>query len=102
MFSTTLLPDSTVALLNSKPQNITIRQFKLLLYVTTAAKQSIAAVWKTYTLCIVVAKHRINQAMIHAKTEAIYLNKISKFETLWSPWINHHLLRGFDLTLIVT
>lgn len=42
MFSITLPPDPAVALLNSKPHHITHRQFKLLLFVTMAAKQIIA------------------------------------------------------------
>lgn len=79
MFNTTLIPDPTVALLNSKPQTITQRQFQLLLYVTTEAKQAIAQAWKTPTLCVMTAKHCVTQAMIHAKTETIYLNKIPKF-----------------------
>lgn len=96
MFDSTLLPDPTVALLNNKPQNLTHFQYKLQLYVTTAAKQSIAKAWKSSTLCIVLVKHRVTQAMIHAKTEAILLDKLSKFESLWLPWINHHSPPGFD------
>lgn len=102
MFKVSLTPDPTVALLNSKPQTITHRQFKLLLFVTTAAKQTIANAWKLNTLCIMSVKQRVTQSMIHAKTEAILFDKISKFESLWKPWINHYLHPGLDSSLLLT
>lgn len=101
MFKFITPPDPTVALLNNKPQTLTQCQFTLLSYITMAAKQSIAKSWKSKTLCIVLVKHRITQAMIHAKTEAILLDKLSKFKSLWHPWIDHHLPPGFDCTLLL-
>lgn len=100
MFETTLQLDTTVALLNNKPHNITQRQFKLLLYVTTAAKQSITKAVKSTTLCVVSVKQHVTQAMIHAKMEAIILYKLSKFEILWLPWITHHLPPDLDGSLL--
>lgn len=52
LFDTTLQPDPTLALLNLKLQKLFQRQFKLLLQVTTAAKQMIAKSWKTSSLCV--------------------------------------------------
>lgn len=100
MFKITLLPDPTVAILNNKPQTLTHCQFKLLLLVTTAAKLTIAKVWKSTILCIVSDKHRVTQAMIHTKTETILLAKLSKFEALWLPWIEHYLPPGLDCSLL--
>lgn len=100
MFNATLPSDQTVALLNSKPQALTHCQFKLLLFVTTAGKQSIAKAWNLTSLSILSVKQRVTQAMIHAKTEAIFLDKVSKFKKLWNPWINHGLPPGFDCLLI--
>lgn len=101
MFETTLQPDPLVALLNNKPRNITQRQFKLLLYVTTAAKQSIAKAWKTNKLCDISVKQRVTQAMIHAKMEAIILDKLDKFESLWLPWITHILPPDLNYSLLL-
>lgn len=82
MFGTTIQQDPSVALLNNKPRNITQLQFKLLLNVTTAAKQTIAKAWKSDKLCEVTVKQRITQAMIHATMEAIILDQLDKFNTL--------------------
>lgn len=76
MFKVILLPDTHIALVNSKPHALSNRQFKLMLFVT-AAKQVIAKVWKTDSLDISLVKQGVTQSPIHAKTEAIliiYLN----------------------------
>lgn len=38
-------------------------------------------------------KHRMNQALFHAKMEAIGKDKIGKFDQVWQPWIKHYLPR---------
>lgn len=60
MFTIILLPDSTTALLNSKPHALSHHQFKLMLFVTTSAKQVIAKAWKTDSLSILLVKQSIN------------------------------------------
>lgn len=42
-----------------------------MLQITTVAKQTISKAWKTRTLILTETSYRINQAMVHAKTEAI-------------------------------
>lgn len=101
MFGTTIQQDPSVALLNNKPRNITQLQFKLLLNVTTAAKQATAKAWKSDKLCEVTVKQRITQAMIHAKMEAIILDQLDKFNTLWLPWITHFLPSNLDYSLLL-
>lgn len=64
MFSITLPSDPAVALLNSKPHHITHCQFKLPLFITTTAKQTIAKAWKSALLSILSVKRRVTQAMI--------------------------------------
>lgn len=100
MFKVILLPDTHIALVNSKPHALSNRQFKLMLFVT-AAKQVIAKVWKTDSLDISLVKQGVTQSSIHAKTEAIYLDNISKFKALWTPWIEHFLSPGSDTSLLL-
>lgn len=89
--------DPTVVLLNLKPPTITHRQFQLCLQVTTA-KQTIARAWKTHISCVLSAHNRIKQAMIHAKIEAVLLDRIPKYE---SSWVEHYLPSNFDNTLLL-
>lgn len=91
MFDSPLLHDPAVALLNSKPQAFTFSQLKLLLFATTAAKQTIAKALKSSSLCILAMKHRITQAMIHAKTEAVILYKVANYEKTLET-LDHPLL----------
>lgn len=93
--SSTLIPDPSVALLNLKPANISHRQLKPLLQITTAAKQTIAKAWKSTALILAETQHRI-KAMIHAKMEAIRSDKVVKFERLWYPWVARYLPSDFD------
>lgn len=101
LFAVTISPDPSIALLNLKPANLTRNQFKLLLQVTTAAKQTIAKAWKSPNLAISETKHRINQAMIHAKTDAIAQDKICNFQKIWLPWVTHFLPSNFDDSLLM-
>lgn len=87
MFDSPLLHDPAVALLNSKPQAFTFSQLKLLLFATTAAKQTIAKALKSSSLCILAMKHR----MIHAKTEAVILYKVANYEKTLET-LDHPLL----------
>lgn len=98
LFNCTLDPDPATAILNQKPLAVTSQQFKLLLQVTTAAKQTIAKAWKSPHLSIVETKNRITRAMIHAKVEAILVVKVKKYENLWKPWVYHYLPVDFDST----
>ena len=100
LFKKTIKPDPSIALLNLKPTSISHTQFKLLLQITTAAKQTIAKAWKTPTLMISETKTRINQAMTHSKTEAITNDNIAKFEKIWNPWVTHFFPPNFDITLL--
>lgn len=52
-------------------------EFQLLI---TAAKQTIAKVWKIQTLVVAEVKHRMNKALIYAKMTVIENVKIQKFE----------------------
>lgn len=91
-FAVTIFPDPLIALLNLKQTTLSSNQFKLLLQITTATKQTIAKAWKSPTLVLTETKHRINQAIIHTKIEAITQDKISKFKKIWLPWMTHCLL----------
>lgn len=42
LFSTSITPEPLIVLLNTHPPNLTSMQFKLILQVTTAAKQIVA------------------------------------------------------------
>lgn len=100
LFNISMMPDSAVALLNLKPPSITHWQFKLCLQVTTVAKQTIAKAWKSPTLYILSTQNRVTQALSHAKIEAVLLDKVSKFEKLWSLWVEHYLPSNVDHSLL--
>lgn len=95
----TIVPDPAIALLNKKPPDVTYLQFKLLLQVTTAAKQTIAKAWKTPHLTILEIKNRVTRAMVHAKIEGVLLDRVKKFKCLWRPWVDHFLPPNFDNAL---
>ena len=95
----TLLPDPSLALLNHINGDYTRAQVRLLLQLTTAAKQTIAKAWKTPKLHITEVKHRVTQAMIHSKTEAIVLDRVPRHDKIWSPWVENFLPPDFDATL---
>lgn len=76
IFKITLPPNPTTALLNSKQHALSHRQFKLMLFVTTAVKQTIANAWKSDSLYILSDKNRVTQSMIHAKTN--FLDNVLK------------------------
>lgn len=101
LFKDTLSPDPTVSLLNKKLSCLTSQQFKLLLQVTTVAKQVMAKAWKTRSLCILAVKTKITQSMIHSKVEANILDKVPKFQALWCPWVKHYLPTNFDKSLLI-
>lgn len=48
-------------------------------------KQTIVKAWRSSHLSITEAKNRVTRATIHAKVEAILLDKVKKFECLWKP-----------------
>lgn len=83
--------DPAMALLNLKPEFITHTQFKLLVYLFTAAKQTLAKSWKSPTLDINEAKAKMNYYMTHAKMIAIELDTIPRFEVIWQPWITYSM-----------
>lgn len=94
-------PDPALALLNLKPPELTRTQFQLLIHLITAAKQTIAKAWKTQSLVVAEAKHRINRALIFAKMTAIEDNNIEKYNKIWRPWVKHYLSPDFDQTLLM-
>lgn len=61
---TNVLPKPATALLNLKPAELTHTQFQLLIQLSTVAKQIIAKAWKSQTLVVAEAKHRMNRALI--------------------------------------
>lgn len=101
LFAVSILPDILIALLNLKPTTLSSNQFKLLLQITIAAKQTVTKAWKLPTLALTETKHRINQAMIHTKIEDITHDKISKFKKKWLPWTTHYLTSNFDESLLM-
>lgn len=96
-----LQPDPSIALLNIKPLEVSCLQFKFILQITTAAKQMIAKAWESPTLHTLEVKHRITRAMIHTKNEAVVLDRASKYESLWQPWVDHFLPSDFDSSLLL-
>lgn len=96
MFEIDITPDPVIAILNLKPACLTRKQFKLFLQLLNAAKQTIAKAWKTTTLNLVEVKHRMNNALLHAKMEAMDCDKFSTFISIWDPWIKHGLSPGFE------
>lgn len=101
MFDGSTPEDPAVALLNLKPDTLTKSQFKLLMHLTTAAKQTIAKAWKSPCLVLPETIGRMNKTMIHSKMLAIETNKIRKFETQWHPWIRHCLPPDFQEELLL-
>lgn len=65
---TDIFPDPATALLNLKPVELTHTQFRLLIQLTTVAKQTIVKTWKSQILVVAKAK---NRALIFAKITAI-------------------------------
>lgn len=78
------------------PIMFTHRQIKLLLQITTAAKQTIAKAWKTPTLTLAETKHRINQAMIYVIIEAICLDRVPH----WHRCVTHYFPVEFNESLL--
>lgn len=74
--------DSAIIILNQSPPDITTSQCKFLLHYITAAKKTVAAVWKTSTLLEV--KNRVPQVMIHGKIDASL--HVPKYTKMWQPW----------------
>lgn len=101
MFVVPVQPNPTTALLNLKPDCLTHAQFKLFLYLLTAAKQTLAKAWKTPSLAITETKQRMNNDMIHPKMEAIEHNQVPKFHKLWQPWIKHYLPLSFNDSVLM-
>lgn len=99
--ATSITPDPALALLNLKSPELTRTQFQLLIHINTAAKQTIAKAWKTQTLVVADAKHRINRALFFAKMTAIEDNKIKQYNMIWQPWVKHFLSPDFDQTLLL-
>lgn len=93
---TTIPPYPATALLNLKPAELTHNQFRLLIQLTTAAKQTIAKAWKSQTLVVAEAKRRMNRALIFTKMTSIETDKIKKFKKIWHPWVK----RCLPLTLV--
>lgn len=73
-----LPPDPKWALLNLKPQELHLQQFKLSLRVTTGAKKTITKAWKS-TLSIVEAKNRVTCMIIREKLDVRILDRISAY-----------------------
>lgn len=78
LFSTSMASDSLIAFLNSCLLDLTSGRFKLLLQVTTAAKQTMVKAWKQSTHSIVKTRNKITQAMVHAKVKHVLLDKVMK------------------------
>lgn len=96
-----ITPDPAIALLNLKPASLTRVQFKLLIHINTAAKQTIAKAWKNKNLIVAEVKHRMNKAPIFAKMTAIEDNNINKFRLIWQPLIKHFFTSDFDQSLLL-
>lgn len=95
-----ITPDPAIALPNLKPASLTMVQFKILIHINTAAKQTIAKAWKNKNLIEAEVKHRMNKALIFAKMPAIEDNNINKFHLIWQPWVKHFLTSDFDQSLL--
>lgn len=95
-----ITPDPAIALLNLQPASLTGTQFKLLILINTAAKQTIAKAWKNKNLIVAEVKHRMNKALIFAKMTAIEENNINKFHLIWQPWVKHFFTSDFDQSLL--
>lgn len=72
--------DPATALINLKPGNITHTQFKLLVQLFTAAKQTLAMAQKSSNLVVKEALIKMNNTMTHVKMLAIEMDMIPKFE----------------------
>lgn len=92
LIGSTLEPDPAAALLNKKPFDVSQLQCELLLQ-----EQTIAKACKTSNLNITETRNRVTRAMIHAKVEAVLLDRVIKYERMWKPWV---LIIISQLTLI--
>ena len=88
--------DPKTALLNLKPDNLSLTQFKLIIQLLTAAKQTLAKAWKSPNLPLNEVVNRMNNAMIHAKMMAIDTDTITRFEKIWKPWITYTIPNVFN------
>lgn len=101
IFKKIIQPDPYLTLLNLKPEWLTLSQFKLMIQLITAAKQTVAKAWKSPTLVLAETIHRMNNTMSHAKMVAIDQNQIPKFEKLWHPWIKQQFLSNFNDSVLL-
>ncbi|XP_077334709.1 phytanoyl-CoA dioxygenase domain-containing protein 1 isoform X2 [Lithobates pipiens] len=95
-FDRPIFPDPIIALLNLKPAFLNQKQFKLVLTLLIAAKQTIANAWKTDVVNIAETKRRMIQSFIHAKMDAIDKNQMTKFDIIWKPWIKYYTSDNID------
>lgn len=78
----TLYTEPEVALLDRNTFELSKRQFKLLMDVTTAAKQTLAKARKTPNLCLTKTGNRVSQVMIHGKIEVTLQDRISAYSKM--------------------
>lgn len=97
LFDKMLLSDRSVAVLNLKTTSLSQRQFKLLLQITTATKQTIAKSWKTATLCVLVIKTRSRKLWFMWKLRLSFLTELLNMKP-FGP----HGWRTFSLTILMS
>ena len=92
----TIPMDPKTALLNLKPVNVPHVHFTLTNQLLTAAKQTIAKAWKSPNLHLNEVINRMNVAMVYAKMSAIEADTITRFESVWKPWLDYVTQNTFN------
>lgn len=101
MLGISITPDPAMALINRKPEFLTHNQFKLLIQLFTAAKQTLAKAWRSPSLIVEEVVNRMNVTMTQAKMVAIDNDSFVKFDKIWQPWISNYLPSTFNKEVLL-
>lgn len=77
-----------------------IRHFKLATLLFMASKQVIAKVWRTPNLHTTEVVSRMQFYLVNDKLTGLLNDRVSAYETLWTPWVDAFMQQGFDNALL--
>ena len=62
---------------------------KLIAYIFTAARISIARSWRSPTVPFYLLKVKLSWIMVNERLSAILADKVDMFHRIWDPWIDY-------------